>query len=386
MLPSWAAGRRHRRTHASSAKKRPVPPSPCSRWARPSASAGRARQEHRGSGAPQPGPAALRRARTRVPTTVNRPGAVKSGQRRARPGTYLLPDGYAVRRRGRNARGRHVQQRRRHGRPLDRRLSAAGRQGAHRRSCPELDELLDEADRLLGVTTHAFDGAPFSDLVRGRLAAAADEGRDPAYRVQPMPLAVHRREDGGLVWSGSDVVMGDVTRENPHFDLFDESLVTRVLVEDGRAAGVEVQDRRTGESHQVARPLRGGGRGCPAHAAAAVGLRHPSRRPGPVPQRPGADGVRGAGSATVSAEHAPAAADGATQRVKRRDLGALHGRHALPRPGHAAGCVPCPAGRGRPHRPGIDRRAGPVLRQGPPAGRTGWSSTTAAATRTGCPP
>jgi choline dehydrogenase-like flavoprotein len=102
------------------------------------------------------------------------------------------------------------------------------------------------------VTTRAFDGAPFSDLVRERLAAAVDAGRDTAYRVQPMPLAVHRREDGGLVWSGSDVVMGDVTRENPQFELYDESLVTRVLLEDGAAAGIEVQDRRSGETHQVA--------------------------------------------------------------------------------------------------------------------------------------
>ena len=33
---------------------------------------------------------------------------------------------------------------------------------------PDLEQLLDDADRLLGVTTHAFDGAPFSDLVRER--------------------------------------------------------------------------------------------------------------------------------------------------------------------------------------------------------------------------
>jgi choline dehydrogenase-like flavoprotein len=117
---------------------------------------------------------------------------------------------------------------------------------------PDLEQLLGDADRLLGVTTHAFDGAPFSDLVRERLAAAVDGGRKHAFRVQPMPLAVHRRKDGGLVWSGSDVVMGDATRENPRFELFDESLVTRVLVEDGAAAGVEVQDRRTGESSHVA--------------------------------------------------------------------------------------------------------------------------------------
>lgn len=183
--------------------------------------------------------------------TVNSPGAVKSGQRRARPGTYLLQDGYSFP--GED------------GMPVAAMSSNVGGMAAHwTAACPrpggkeripylpDLDGLLDDAERLLGVTTHAFDGAPFSDLVRSRLAAVVDAGRAPAYRVQPMPLAVHRREDGGLVWSGSDVVMGDVTRENPEFELFDESLVTRVLVDGGTAAGVEVQDRRTGTTHQVA--------------------------------------------------------------------------------------------------------------------------------------
>jgi choline dehydrogenase-like flavoprotein len=183
--------------------------------------------------------------------TVNSPGAVKSGERRARAGTYLLEDGYAVP--GED------------GMPVVAMSSNVGGMAAHwTAACPrpggkeripflpDLEDLLDDADRLLGVTTHAFDGAPFSDLVIKRLAAVVDKGRKAAYRVQPMPLAVHRREDGGLVWSGSDVVMGDVTRENPQFELFDESLVTRVLVEDGAASGVEVQDRRSGETHRVA--------------------------------------------------------------------------------------------------------------------------------------
>jgi choline dehydrogenase-like flavoprotein len=183
--------------------------------------------------------------------TVNSPGAVKSGERRARPGTYLLQDGYAFP--GED------------GMPVAAMSSNVGGMAAHwTAACPrpggneripflqDLEGLLDEADRLLGVTTHAFDGAPFSDLVRERLSAVVDNGRKPAHRVQPMPLAVHRREDGGLVWSGSDVVMGDITRENPQFELFDESLVTRVLVEDGIASGIEVQDRRSGETHRVA--------------------------------------------------------------------------------------------------------------------------------------
>lgn len=183
--------------------------------------------------------------------TVNSPGAVKSGERRARPGTYLLQDGYAFP--GED------------GMPVAAMSSNVGGMAAHwTAACPrpggkerisflpDLEQLLGEADRLLGVTTHAFDGAPFSDLVRERLAAAVDEGRAPAFRVQPMPLAVHRRQDGRLVWSGSDVVMGDATRNNPQFELFDESLVTRVLVEDGDVAGVEVQDRRTRATSKVA--------------------------------------------------------------------------------------------------------------------------------------
>ncbi|MBD3943577.1 GMC family oxidoreductase N-terminal domain-containing protein [Microbacterium sp. NEAU-LLC] len=182
--------------------------------------------------------------------TVDNPGAVKAGERRARPGTYLLDEGYRVD--GED------------GLPVVAFSSNVGGMSAHwTGACPrpggseriaflpDLDELLDEGDRLLGVTTDAFDGAPFTALVRERLAAVVDDGRPAAARVQRMPLAVHRREDGRLVWSGSDVVFGDITRANPNFSLFDESLVTRVLVEEGRAAGVVVRDLTTDEAHEV---------------------------------------------------------------------------------------------------------------------------------------
>jgi choline dehydrogenase-like flavoprotein len=178
------------------------------------------------------------------------PAAMTAGGRRARAGTYLLPDGY-------QADGED-------GIPALAFSSNVGGMGAHwTAACPrpggseridflpDLDELLGEAERLLGVTTDAFDGAPYSDLVRERLSAVVDAGRDPAQRVQRLPLAVHRRPDGGLVWSGSDVVFGDVTRANPRFELHDESLVTRVVVDDGAAVGVAVRDLRTGEAHEV---------------------------------------------------------------------------------------------------------------------------------------
>lgn len=180
-------------------------------------------------------------------------GIVKSAQRRARPGTYLLDEGFQVE--GED------------GLPAAAFSSNVGGMAAHwTGACPRpndseriafldgagvFDELLAEGERLLGVTTDAFDASPHAPLVRGRLAAAVDEGRDAHERVQRMPLAVHRRDDGRLVWSGSDVVLGEPARGNANFTLHDESLVTRVLVEDGRAAGVRVTDIRTGESHDV---------------------------------------------------------------------------------------------------------------------------------------
>lgn len=198
---------------------------------------------------------ALAQARSEGPgeraETITDPGAAKTGQRRGRAGTYLLPEGYRVE--GED------------GMPVAAFSSNVGGMGAHwTAACPrpndseridflpDLDELLTDAERLLGVTTDAFDGSPFATIVRDRLSAAVDAERDHAHRAQRMPLAVHRREDGRLVWSGSDVVFGDVTRANPHFTLYDESLVTRVLTDGGRASGVEVRDLRTGTVHTVA--------------------------------------------------------------------------------------------------------------------------------------
>lgn len=182
---------------------------------------------------------------------VANPGAAKAGVRGARPGTFLLDEGYAFD--GED------------GMPVAAMSSNVGGMAAHwTGACPrpndserigflpDFDELLAEGERLLGVRTDAFDAAPFGAIVRERLAAAVDEGRVDATKVQRMPLAAHRRDDGRLVWSGSDVVLGDVTRENPVFTLVDESLVTRVTVDDGHATGVVVRDLRSGDEHEIA--------------------------------------------------------------------------------------------------------------------------------------
>jgi pyranose oxidase len=177
-------------------------------------------------------------------------GYAVEAPRLVRPGTFLLPSGY--RQPGED------------GIPGAAMSSNVGGMGAHwTGACPrpggreriaylpDLDELLDEGERLLSVDGYAFDEAPFADEVRKRLSALIDEGRDEDRRVAPMPLAVVRHSDGRVTWSGSDVVFGDVTRRNPNHVLLPEVLVTRVLVADGRATGVRVRDLTTGNEHEV---------------------------------------------------------------------------------------------------------------------------------------
>jgi choline dehydrogenase-like flavoprotein len=171
-------------------------------------------------------------------------------RRLRRPGTFLLPRGY--------------QQPGQDGIPSLAMSSNVGGMGAHwTAACPRpggsevipfldnFDELLDEADRLLGVSAHAFDDAPFADEVRARLSRVFDGSRPPGRRVQPMPLAVHRHEDGRVTWSGSDVVYGEATRTNPRHVLVAEALVRRVLLDGDRVRGIAVRDLTDGSDHEV---------------------------------------------------------------------------------------------------------------------------------------
>ncbi|MGN7950341.1 GMC oxidoreductase [Microbacterium sp. 22215] len=176
-------------------------------------------------------------------------GPRTSDGRVARPGTYLLSDGYRAGGDGLAAAAFS---------------SNVGGMGAHwTGACPrpseseritflpDLDELLDEAERVLGVTTEAFTRSSLADDVTRRLAAALNPNRSDEARVQRMPLAVTRRDDGALVWAGSDVILGETTRQNPNFHLFDESLVTRIRVDEGSVTGVIVHDRRANTVHTI---------------------------------------------------------------------------------------------------------------------------------------
>lgn len=117
---------------------------------------------------------------------------------------------------------------------------------------PDFDELLTTAERLLGVSSEVMAAAPMARLVRKRLSEALDSRR--TRPVTAMPLAVQRRDDGRLWWSGSDVIFGDETRKNGNHRLVPRTLITAVRTSEERVIGVIARDLQTGEVYEVDAP------------------------------------------------------------------------------------------------------------------------------------
>ncbi|WP_395400121.1 GMC oxidoreductase [Arthrobacter sp. UC242_113] len=186
------------------------------------------------------------------PVTSINPDAGVPGP--GRPGTFLLrPESTA-----------------RAGMPAAAMSSNVGGMGAHWTcACPRpggaeripfldpdhLNAALQDAERLLSVTSSAFDDAPFSGEVRRRLSAAFN--RTGPAAVQPMPLAVRKHNDGSVTWSGTDVVLGPLAgaAHKGTFELRAGTLCRKVLLDGGRVAGALLRDVETGTEYEVTAPV-----------------------------------------------------------------------------------------------------------------------------------
>jgi choline dehydrogenase-like flavoprotein len=110
----------------------------------------------------------------------------------------------------------------------------------------ELDSLLDEAERLLHTTHEAFSGAPQAIAL---LKLVDEEFADDGLTVQPLPVAGDPRSDGSMRWSGTDVVLGDLSVPGAHADRFElktGTLAVRLLLEGPTVVGVVLRDLATG--------------------------------------------------------------------------------------------------------------------------------------------
>ncbi|HEY8590488.1 MAG TPA: GMC family oxidoreductase N-terminal domain-containing protein, partial [Naasia sp.] len=113
----------------------------------------------------------------------------------------------------------------------------------------EWEDLVAVAEDLLHAQSAAFADSPIGGAIRalldGEFGAELPEGRG----VGTLPVAGDPQPDGSMVWAGADFVLGPLIEEGSplavRFELRDLSLVRRVIVEDGSATGVEVEDLRT---------------------------------------------------------------------------------------------------------------------------------------------
>lgn len=108
----------------------------------------------------------------------------------------------------------------------------------------ELDRLLDLSRRLLRVSNTQFPDSPIAGPLQGILNGLFAEGRTPSREAQPMPMALVR-DAGRIQRSGTDIILGDLAKGgSANFELRPETTCLRIVMDGGKATGVELIDSR----------------------------------------------------------------------------------------------------------------------------------------------
>jgi choline dehydrogenase-like flavoprotein len=109
-----------------------------------------------------------------------------------------------------------------------------------------MDEALVASEALLRVSSTQFGASHLADPLRAILSGLFDSGRAPDRRVQPMPMAVNV-VDNAIYRTGSNIILGDLLDAGPErFALLANTVCRRVLIDNDRATGIEVQPREGG--------------------------------------------------------------------------------------------------------------------------------------------
>ena len=114
----------------------------------------------------------------------------------------------------------------------------------------DLDRAFLQAERLLDVSAARFD-TPVNGYVRDTLGSVFNPGRPTVLAVQSMPVAGSRSGDTPVL-HGPAVILQDVfQRPRTNATLLQNTRARRVVVEQGRAAGVELEDVDTGQAATI---------------------------------------------------------------------------------------------------------------------------------------
>ena len=114
-----------------------------------------------------------------------------------------------------------------------------------------MDEALSTGERLLRVSQKQFADSHIARPLREALGPVFNPGRPADRHVQPMPMA-SRVTEGGVERSGPDVILGDLaTGGSRNFELRPDTVCRRIIMEGGKAAGVELWGTETKKTTYV---------------------------------------------------------------------------------------------------------------------------------------
>ena len=117
----------------------------------------------------------------------------------------------------------------------------------------ELDDVLAQAERYLGVRRDVFPGSPEGRAILEALRATYDPDLPAGRRVDPMPLACATDGDGRPYWTGSDVVLGPLAEPGvDSFQLRADTICRRLETDGTRVVAAEVEHRVTGRRERIA--------------------------------------------------------------------------------------------------------------------------------------
>lgn len=119
----------------------------------------------------------------------------------------------------------------------------------------EWGRLCTRAEALLHVTQQAFPQTVENFAIQQVLGELYDPILPEGLKVQPMPLAVEVQAGGRLYWTGPDVILGKLAGQvndgSGRFQLRSETICRRLMVEDGRVTGAELEHLPSGRRETV---------------------------------------------------------------------------------------------------------------------------------------
>ena len=117
----------------------------------------------------------------------------------------------------------------------------------------EWDVLCNSAEKLLAVSQTTFDETPEAYAIKKVLGDLFNPVLPPFKKVQRMPLACGKDDNGEKYWTGPDVILGDLLEKGTveGFELRPETLCREIINSEGKVTGAVIEHLPSGRTEKI---------------------------------------------------------------------------------------------------------------------------------------